>query len=280
MMASTFLLMLPMIYLSGLIFPIENMPQLIQLGTYGDPAAVLRHHRARRLPARGSGSRRCGRRRGADGLRRRRVDPRLAPLPQESGLSPGASRSGTASPVIDRRSNRTWFGLSSPCNREDSGSTLHLDCCVEAKFTASTQRAAASPGFNASTASSKSDTEWIGFRFSSAITSPRRSSRVGSRCRRHDPFDDHAGIRLDVELFGKLRGQGRTAIPQSRLGVGIGRMRAAGGDNLAGSFAELDLHRLFAAATQHGQCHLRTGLLRRHVVTQSRAVPDRLAVDR
>ena len=37
MMASIFLLMVPMIYLSGLIFPIENMPRLIQLGTYGIP---------------------------------------------------------------------------------------------------------------------------------------------------------------------------------------------------------------------------------------------------
>jgi ABC-2 type transport system permease protein len=37
MMASIFLLMMPMIYLSGLIFPIENMPRLIQIGTYGIP---------------------------------------------------------------------------------------------------------------------------------------------------------------------------------------------------------------------------------------------------
>ncbi len=37
MLASVFLLMLPQIYLSGLIFPIENMPWLIQLGTYGVP---------------------------------------------------------------------------------------------------------------------------------------------------------------------------------------------------------------------------------------------------
>lgn len=37
MLASTFLLMLPQIYLSGLIFPIENMPHLIQLGTHGIP---------------------------------------------------------------------------------------------------------------------------------------------------------------------------------------------------------------------------------------------------
>lgn len=37
MMASTFLLMVPMIYLSGLIFPIENMPRPIQIATYGIP---------------------------------------------------------------------------------------------------------------------------------------------------------------------------------------------------------------------------------------------------
>jgi ABC-2 type transport system permease protein len=37
MMGSVFLLMLPQIYLSGLIFPIENMPAVIQWGTYGIP---------------------------------------------------------------------------------------------------------------------------------------------------------------------------------------------------------------------------------------------------
>lgn len=37
MMAAAFLAMLPMIYLSGLIFPIENMPPLIQLVTYAVP---------------------------------------------------------------------------------------------------------------------------------------------------------------------------------------------------------------------------------------------------
>lgn len=37
MMTATFLLMVPMIYLSGLIFPIENMPQPIQWVTYGIP---------------------------------------------------------------------------------------------------------------------------------------------------------------------------------------------------------------------------------------------------
>lgn len=37
MMFSTFVLMVPMIYLSGLIFPIENMPALFQIGSYGIP---------------------------------------------------------------------------------------------------------------------------------------------------------------------------------------------------------------------------------------------------
>jgi drug efflux transport system permease protein len=37
MMAAAFLAMLPMVYLSGLIFPIENMPPLIQLVTYAVP---------------------------------------------------------------------------------------------------------------------------------------------------------------------------------------------------------------------------------------------------
>jgi ABC-2 type transport system permease protein len=37
MMFSAFALMVPMIYLSGLIFPIENMPALFQYGSYGIP---------------------------------------------------------------------------------------------------------------------------------------------------------------------------------------------------------------------------------------------------
>ena len=36
-MGAAFVLMVPMIYLSGLIFPIENMPQAIQLVTYAIP---------------------------------------------------------------------------------------------------------------------------------------------------------------------------------------------------------------------------------------------------
>jgi ABC-2 type transport system permease protein len=37
MMASAFVLMVPMIYISGLIFPIENMPAVFQLGSYATP---------------------------------------------------------------------------------------------------------------------------------------------------------------------------------------------------------------------------------------------------
>jgi ABC-2 type transport system permease protein len=37
MMAAAFLVMIPMIYLSGLIFPIENMPRVIQTVTYAIP---------------------------------------------------------------------------------------------------------------------------------------------------------------------------------------------------------------------------------------------------
>lgn len=43
MMTSIFAVMIPMIYLSGLIFPIENMPRAIQLVTYGIP---LRYYNA------------------------------------------------------------------------------------------------------------------------------------------------------------------------------------------------------------------------------------------
>jgi ABC-2 type transport system permease protein len=37
MMSAVYLVMVPMIYLSGLIFPIENMPRLFQLGSYAIP---------------------------------------------------------------------------------------------------------------------------------------------------------------------------------------------------------------------------------------------------
>jgi ABC-2 type transport system permease protein len=37
MMTATFFFLMPMIYLSGFIFPIENMPRVIQLATYVIP---------------------------------------------------------------------------------------------------------------------------------------------------------------------------------------------------------------------------------------------------
>jgi ABC-2 type transport system permease protein len=43
MMTSIFLLMVPMIYLSGLIFPIENMPGPIQVATYAIPLRYYNH---------------------------------------------------------------------------------------------------------------------------------------------------------------------------------------------------------------------------------------------
>jgi ABC-2 type transport system permease protein len=46
MMMAAFTVMLPMIYLSGLIFPIENMPPAVQVITYAIPvryyAAIIR----------------------------------------------------------------------------------------------------------------------------------------------------------------------------------------------------------------------------------------------
>ncbi len=43
MMTATFVLMVPMIYLSGLIFPIQNMPQSIQYVTYAIPLRYYNH---------------------------------------------------------------------------------------------------------------------------------------------------------------------------------------------------------------------------------------------
>jgi ABC-2 type transport system permease protein len=54
MMTSIFLLMVPMIYLSGLIFPIENMPHAIQLATYAIPLRYY-NHVIRGLYLKGSG---------------------------------------------------------------------------------------------------------------------------------------------------------------------------------------------------------------------------------
>ena len=43
MMIATFLLMLPQIYLSGLLFPIENMPRAFQLFSYAIPLRYYAH---------------------------------------------------------------------------------------------------------------------------------------------------------------------------------------------------------------------------------------------
>ena len=43
MMSSVFLLMIPMIYLSGLIFPIENMPDVLQQVTRASPLRYFNH---------------------------------------------------------------------------------------------------------------------------------------------------------------------------------------------------------------------------------------------
>ena len=42
-MTATFLLMLPQIYLSGLLFPIENMPRAFQLFSYALPLRYYAH---------------------------------------------------------------------------------------------------------------------------------------------------------------------------------------------------------------------------------------------
>ena len=58
MMVAAFVLMVPMIYLSGLIFPIENMPARHPDRELRDPGALLREHPPRDLPE-GLGARRC-----------------------------------------------------------------------------------------------------------------------------------------------------------------------------------------------------------------------------
>jgi ABC-2 type transport system permease protein len=59
MLTSIFFFLVPMIYLSGFTFPIENMPTVIQWATYVIP---LRYFRDRtRLPCKGVGLTSCGR---------------------------------------------------------------------------------------------------------------------------------------------------------------------------------------------------------------------------
>ena len=50
MMTASFFFLIPMVFLSGFVFPIENMPAVIQPVTYLIPAAVLPGHPARNLP--------------------------------------------------------------------------------------------------------------------------------------------------------------------------------------------------------------------------------------
>ena len=57
-MTATFFFLVPMMYLSGFIFPIENMPQRDPVGDDRDPAAVLPGDRPRHLPE-GRGLRRA-----------------------------------------------------------------------------------------------------------------------------------------------------------------------------------------------------------------------------
>ena len=58
MMTAAFFVMMPMVYLSGFIFPIENMPAAIQPVTYADSRSLLPRHRARH-PAEGGRPRRA-----------------------------------------------------------------------------------------------------------------------------------------------------------------------------------------------------------------------------
>ena len=69
MMGSVFALLLPQVYLSGLIFPIANMPEPIQYANLRHPAALLRHHPARDLPEGSRHRRALARGRGAGGVR-------------------------------------------------------------------------------------------------------------------------------------------------------------------------------------------------------------------
>ena len=90
MMGAALALMMPMILLSGLIFPIENMPPAIQVDHLRHPPALLRRDHPRRLPPRlrPRGAVAAGGHPARDGPR----DPdRGRPaLPQAAGLSPRA----------------------------------------------------------------------------------------------------------------------------------------------------------------------------------------------
>ena len=59
-MFSAFVLMVPMIYLSGLIFPIENMPRALPARQLRHPGALLRQHHPRRSSCAARASTSCG----------------------------------------------------------------------------------------------------------------------------------------------------------------------------------------------------------------------------
>ena len=86
MMSAVFFVMLPMIMLSGFVFPIENMPPADPLGDLADAAALLLRHRARAVPQRRRLGGAVGR--GADpaGLRGGHPGAGRAALPQAAGV--------------------------------------------------------------------------------------------------------------------------------------------------------------------------------------------------
>ena len=89
MMTATFFFLTPMLYLSGFIFPIENMPAVIQKITYLVPAPLLHHHRPRHLPE----GRGCGRAvagdSGSAGVGPRHHRPRRPPIAKDHGIGRG-----------------------------------------------------------------------------------------------------------------------------------------------------------------------------------------------
>jgi hypothetical protein len=98
MMGAAFVLMLPQIYLSGLIFPIENMPPAIAAATYVIPlryyTTILRGIFLEGLRHRGAVARGPGARR----LRGRLPGPGVATLPEAGGIVLGV----TAPPAVAR----------------------------------------------------------------------------------------------------------------------------------------------------------------------------------
>ena len=125
-MAAAFLAMIPMVYLSGLIFPIENMPPAIQLVTYAHPAALLRRDHPRRLPAR-LGHRRAVARGGRPPRHGRRDPGRgLAALPEEAGLAPR--------PIAERaRSRRPRWRPSPAPDRRRPARVLYCRACATSR---------------------------------------------------------------------------------------------------------------------------------------------------